>query len=177
MIFLARIVDVSLNTLRIIFMLGGKKLTASVLGFFEALIWLLAISQIFQNLNNIPTYLAYASGFGTGVFVGMWIEEKLAIGFVVVRVITQKPADELIEFLKERRYRYSCIDAEDHEGKVNVLFAVAKRDVLPHLVNQIRYYNPNAVYTVEGVKKVSDPNVSGNPDSLRFRLKYFQKRG
>ncbi len=84
--------DVSINTIRIIFMLQSKKAISTFLGFFESLIWILAISQIFQNITSWPTYLAYASGFASGIFVGMIIEEKLAIGRVVVRVITRQPA-------------------------------------------------------------------------------------
>lgn len=103
LIFIARVCDVSINTLRIIFMLNSKKYTATVLGFFESAIWLLAISQIFQNLGSWQTFLAYASGYAMGIFVGMIIEERLAIGNVVVRVITAKPSEELVAFFKEKR--------------------------------------------------------------------------
>jgi len=71
LIFIARVFDVSINTLRIIFMLNGKKYSASFLGFFESMIWLLAISQIFQNLGSWQTYIAYAGGYACGIFVGM----------------------------------------------------------------------------------------------------------
>ncbi len=70
LIFLARIMDVSINTMRIIFMLNGKKFISTILGFFEALIWLIAISQIFQNLDSVITYLAYAGGFAAGISGG-----------------------------------------------------------------------------------------------------------
>lgn len=160
LIFMARIVDVSINTIRIIFMLHGKKLLSTLLGFFESLIWLLAISQIFQNLSSWPTYLAYAAGFGSGIYVGMRIEEKLAIGRVVVRVITQVPAGELIEYLREKGYKSTILDAETSEGKVNILFTVIKREILPQTISVIKKFNPNAFYTVEGVKRVSDDDIS-----------------
>ena len=88
LIFLARIGDVSIATIRIIFVMSGKKVIAPILGFFESLIWLLANGQIFNNIDNVWSYIAYASGYATGTFVGMYIEEKLAIGRVVVRIIT-----------------------------------------------------------------------------------------
>ena len=158
-IFLARIMDVSINTIRIIFMLQSKKAVSTILGFFEALIWILAISQIFQNLTSWPTYLAYASGFASGIFVGMLIEEKLAIGRVVVRVITRQPAVELLEYFKEKSFRFSSVDAVSEEGPVNIIFTVIKREALPKTIQVIKTYNPMAFYTVEGVKKVSDDEV------------------
>ena len=101
LIFLARVCDESINTVRIIFVLHGKKLLAPLLGFFEAFIWLLAIRQIITNIDAFYSYFAYAGGFATGTFLGMVIEEKLALGRVVVRVITQNPAEQLTAFLKE----------------------------------------------------------------------------
>lgn len=160
MIFFARIMDVSINTIRIIFMLHSRKLLSTILGFFESLIWLLAISQIFQNLTSWPTYLAYAGGFASGILVGMLIEEKLAIGKVVIRVITRQPADTLIEFFTRNGYRYSSVNATSDEGDVNVLFTVIKREKLKMTIAEIKRYNPQAFYTVEGVKRVSDDDVA-----------------
>ncbi|MCK5000444.1 MAG: hypothetical protein KAS23_12960, partial [Anaerohalosphaera sp.] len=85
LIFLARVVDVSMGTVRIVFVSRGFKFLAPVMGFFEVLIWILAISQIMQNLNNPACYVAYAGGFAMGNFVGMWIAEKLTLGVVLVR--------------------------------------------------------------------------------------------
>jgi uncharacterized protein YebE (UPF0316 family) len=100
LIFTARVLDMTLDTLRIIFISRGRKFLATFFGFFEIIIWLFAIGQIMQNLTNITYYLAYAGGFATGVFVGISIEEKIAMGTVVVKVITKKEAVELVEYLK-----------------------------------------------------------------------------
>lgn len=175
LIFMARIVDVSINTLRIIYMLHGKKFIAPLLGFFEALVWILVISQVFQNLGSMITYVAYAAGFGTGIFVGMLIEERLAIGRVVIRVITQKTDAELIEFLKHKNFRYANVDAESENGPVNILFTVIKRDQLKDTLLTIKKYNPQAFYTVEGVKKVSDDDIA-NEKGFVFRQKFTGKK-
>lgn len=177
LIFLARVADVSIATIRVIFVMTGKRRIAPILGFFEALIWLLAIGQIFQNIDNWLSYIAYAGGFATGTYVGMYIEEKLALGRVVVRVITAKPADDLVDYLREKDYRFSSLDAIGKDGKVNVIFMVVKRDVLPELIPAIKAFNPNAFYSVEGVKKVSDEELIGN-ESSRFtsRLLSFKRR-
>src|SRR5512136_1275959 len=96
LIFCARICDVSLGTIRVIFVSRGYRYLAPVLGFFEISIWLLAIGQIMRNLNNWTAYLAYAAGFALGTFVGITLEERLSIGMVIVRVITKRDCSPLI---------------------------------------------------------------------------------
>ena len=115
-IFLARICDVTLDTLRIIYVSRGLKFLAPLVGFFEVLIWLMAITQILSNMTNITYYIAYAGGFAMGNFIGIAIEEKMAIGTVVIRIITQKHAVELIEFLKCDGYGVTHVDAQGAQG-------------------------------------------------------------
>lgn len=174
LIFLARICDVSISTLRIIFVLNSRKPVATILGFFESLIWLVAIGQIFQHINNPVTYIAYAGGFATGTLVGMLLEERLALGRVVVRIMTQKPAAKLVDYLQGHNFRYSMVKAESEEGIVDVVFTVLKRDRLPELLAVIESYNPKAFYTIEGVKKVSEEDVVVNT-KLRQRWKQALK--
>ena len=159
LIFMARIGDVSISTIRIIFVMSGKRNVAPLLGFFEALIWLLAIGQIISNIDNAFSYIAYASGFAAGTYVGMYIEEKLAIGRVVLRLITKEPVHELLTFLREKDYRYSILDAQGKKGKVNVVFLVVKREKLNDLTTAINRYHPNAFYTIEGVKMVKEHDM------------------
>ena len=159
LIFLARIVDVTLGTLRIVFISKGDKVIAPLLGFVEVLIWLVAITQVMQNLNNFASYLAWAGGFATGNFLGLRIEQKLALGLMMVRVITVEPADDLIERLKGRGYRLTCIDARGTRGKVNLLFMVVPRKKLSIVIGIIRDYNPQAFYSVEDVRSVSETGL------------------
>lgn len=172
LIFVARIGDVSINTLRIMFMMNGKKNIVPILGFFEALIWLLAIGQIFQNVDNPLSYLAYAGGFATGTYVGMTLDEKLALGRVLVRVITAKPLPELIEFMKDKNYRFTSVGAEGRYGKVNLLFTVMKRDQLHEFISKVKDVEEKAFYTIESVKRVSEEelNVMDDRPSLASRL-------
>ncbi|MBK6265710.1 DUF2179 domain-containing protein [Marivirga sp. S37H4] len=178
LIFFARVADVSIATIRVIFVLQGKKSIAPILGFFEALIWLLAIGQIILHINNPISYVAYASGFAAGTYVGMFIEEKLALGRVVVRVITGRPADKLIEYLKANDFRYSNIDATGNDGKVNIIFTVVKREVLTTLIPTIKSYNPRAFFTIEGVKKVSDEELTINENKgvILGKMLSFKRR-
>ncbi|MCH7411767.1 DUF2179 domain-containing protein [Belliella sp. DSM 111904] len=176
LIFFARVSDVTINTLRIMFMLNGKKKVAPVLGFFEALIWLLAIGQIFQNINNPMSYFAYAGGFAMGTYVGMTIEEKLALGRVLVRVITPAPMPELIDYMKDQNFRFTNVGAEGRYGKVNLLFTVMKRDALPEFVSKVKKLNQNAFYTIESVKRVSEDDVLNvMEDRPKFTTKLWSK--
>lgn len=175
MIFCARVVDVTLSTIKILFVMNGKRDIAPVLGFFEALIWLVAIGQIFSNVDNVWSYLAYAGGFATGTWVGMYVEEKLAVGRVVLRLIVNDSIDDLREFLHDHDFRYSILDGEGRMGKVSIVFLVVDRDKLPQLIAGVNAHRPNAFYTIEGVRKVS--KTANIPPSFGRRRFYHRWRG
>ena len=156
LIFLARIADVSINTIRIIYVLGGRRWTATILGFFESLIWLMAIRQIFEHMDNWICYVAYPAGFATGIFVGMIIEERIAYGKVIVRIITRKEVNTLIDYLDSQQYRYTHVDAEGPEGHENLVFTVLARDNLETLLYHLKEILPTAFYTVEKVNKATE---------------------
>jgi len=99
LIFVARLTDVTIGTLRLIFTARGFRQIAPVLGFFEVLIWIVAMSQIMRYADNWPSYLAWAGGFAAGNYTGLKIEERLALGNLLLRVITALPADDLMEAL------------------------------------------------------------------------------
>jgi len=104
MIFCARICDVSLGTIRVIFISKGIKYLAPIIGFFEVIIWLLAIGQVMNNLTNGVAYIAYGAGFASGTFIGMIIEEKISLGLTSVRIITREDPAELMKYLRSHDY-------------------------------------------------------------------------
>ncbi|MDW7759431.1 MAG: DUF2179 domain-containing protein [Acidobacteriota bacterium] len=167
LIFCARIIDVSLGTLRIIFISRDKRFLAPLMGFFEVLIWLLAISQIFKNLTNPLCYIAYAAGFAGGNFIGMAIENRLAIGTQVVRVIAKSGAEDMIAKLKSRGYGLTILEGEGAVGPVTVLFTIIKRKDLPELIEIIHSVNPKAFYTVEDVRRAREGVFPTAPPSGR----------
>ena len=118
LIFSARICDVTLGTIRVIFISKGLKYIAPAIGFFEVIIWLLAVSQVMNNLTNAAAYVAYGGGFATGTLLGMLIEERLSIGTVVVRVITKDDAGDLAGILRSDGYGVTNIRAEGATGPV-----------------------------------------------------------
>jgi uncharacterized protein YebE (UPF0316 family) len=153
-IFTARICDVTLDTLRIIYVSRGLKVLAASIGFFEVLIWLFAITQIFSNLSNPAYYISYASGFAMGNYIGILIEERMAIGTVVIRIITQKEAGELINVLKNDGYGVTHVDAQGALGPVMIIFTIVKRKDVEHVLEIIRKCNPLAFFTIEDVRSV-----------------------
>jgi uncharacterized protein YebE (UPF0316 family) len=156
LIFIARIGDVSINTIRIIYVLGGRRLTATLLGFFESFIWLMAIRQIFEHMDNWICYVAYPAGFASGIFVGMIIEERIAYGKVIVRIITRKDVAQLIAFLNEHQHRYTHVNAEGPDGHENLVFTVLEREMLEHLLGKLKEILPTAFYTVEKVNRAAE---------------------
>lgn len=155
-IFLARIIDVSIATLRLMFLSRGSRLPTVLLGFFESLIWIIIVSQVIRNLDNALCFIAYAGGFASGSYIGMWIEGRLALGKVVMRVITQRPADELLGNLRERRFGVTSVPANGAKGPVQILFMIIKRSDLNEVIQLVKQYNPNAFYTIEDVRYVSE---------------------
>lgn len=176
LIFLARISDQTIGTLRLIFLSKGQKFLAPFLGFFEVIIWLLAVSQIMKHLDNVLAYVAYGGGFAMGNYIGMVLEEKLSIGNVLIRIIPKKDTSELISFLRESNYGVTSVKAEGSKGQVDIVFTIIKRKDIEHVVSIINKFNPNAFYTIEDVKAINEGIFKHTRkatifDHLSFRLK------
>jgi uncharacterized protein YebE (UPF0316 family) len=162
LIFLARMTDVSLATLRHIMVNKGMKRIVPFLGFFEVLIWLMAITQVMQNLTNVACYIAWASGFSTGTYLGMVIEEKIALGYQIVRIITNQQSEELIEELKKQGHGVTVVPAVGALGPVKMVFTIVKRKDVSLVIKQIKEFNPQSFFTVEDVRNTSAGVFSNN---------------
>jgi uncharacterized protein YebE (UPF0316 family) len=156
LIFLARITDQSIGTIRLIFISKGFRRLAPFIGFFESLIWLLAIREILNHLDNYMCFIAYAGGFATGNYIGMLLEEKISIGTVIVRVIPRRETSQLLTYLTENNYGFTVVDAQGSKGDVKIIFCVIKRKDLEHFISLIKTYNPNAFYSIEDVRTVNE---------------------
>ncbi len=155
LIALARVCDVTIGTLRIMMLSRGHKYLAPLLGFFEVLIWIIVTVKILQNLNNVMCYVGYAGGFAIGNLVGIKIEERLAMGTVVIRIITGQDASELIARMREAGHGVTSIPAQGSSGLVHVVFSVIKRSELDKVAEIIKRFNPQAFYSIEDVRFVS----------------------
>jgi len=152
LIFCARIVDVSLDTLRVIYINKGIRLLAACLGFIQVLIWIIAVGTAMKYLNNAACLLAYATGFATGTYMGVLLENRLSIGRVIVRIITHLDSDSLVRELSAANFGTTSLPGEGSTGPVKVIFTVIDRASLPRLLALVNQHQPGAFYTVEDVR-------------------------
>jgi uncharacterized protein YebE (UPF0316 family) len=152
-IVFARVIDVTLGTLRIIFVSRGDRTIAPILGFFETLIWVVVISQIMQNLNNPMTYIAYALGFALGNYIGISVEDKLAIGHLVVRIFVTKDEDEIMRKIIDAGFGVTSLKGKGATDEVTVLYSLIKRKNLDSFLEVINISQGKIFYSVESAKE------------------------
>jgi uncharacterized protein YebE (UPF0316 family) len=167
LIFVAEMSVVTLGTIRVIFISRGMRFLAPVLGFFEITIWLFAIGQIMKNLNEISCYAAFAAGFTLGNFLGIFIEKRLALGNVLVRIVTPRDAAELVASLKAAHFGLTCLNAEGATGPVKMIFSLVKRRELPEVETLIKRFDPRTFYSVDEIQSAE----SGVFPPARARLR------
>jgi uncharacterized protein YebE (UPF0316 family) len=165
LIFVSRLGDVSLGTLRHVFISKGYKQIVPVIGFFEVLIWIVVIGQIMKNLNNVACYLAWAGGFSAGTYLGLMIEERLALGLQVIRVITNQNCDKLLENLRLENHGVTVVDAQGAIGPVKMIFTILKRKNTGRVIELIREHNPSAFYSIEDIKEINQGIFTGKSSS------------
>jgi uncharacterized protein YebE (UPF0316 family) len=152
LIFLARVFDVTLGTLRIIFTSRGLRNLAPVLGFIETFVWIVAVSSLVKHAQNLAAYVGYAGGFALGTLVGMFLENKLAIGTVTIRAIIRRDPNELIKTLLEAGFGVTTVDGKGSTGKVKIIYTTLKRQDLPAAIDIFHRTLPGAFLSVEEVR-------------------------
>lgn len=155
LIFVSRLGDVSLGTLRHLFLSKGLKKIVPLIGFVEVMIWLIAIRQVFNNLNNIACFMAWAGGFSFGTYVGMLIEEKIAYGMQVIRIISNADTTNLKSEFKKIRQGYTIVDGEGSQGSVKLIYVIVKRKTKSDVIKLIQEFLPDSFYSIEDVKNSS----------------------
>lgn len=148
-IFALRVVDVSLATLRMLLSVRGMKKAVPFIGAVEVLVWLYAVGNAIQHLDSPLHLVGYAGGFATGTLVGMWIEERLALGTARVRVVSRHGGVELAEALRDRGFGVTEFSGQGREGRVEVLEAVLRRRELPYVFQEVNVWDPEAFVTIE----------------------------
>ncbi len=172
-IFVLRIIDVSMGTVRTIFVVEGRTKTAMVLGFFEVLIWVTAIAQVVGRFDDTP-WLApfYAGGFATGVGLGMLIERQLALKLYVVRILSSTHGRQIAETLRGEGHVLATFAGETNTGPVNLIYVSARGKRIRDVVDRARAVDPDLFYLVESARQWS-PNV--NPPASAGWRSLFRK--
>jgi len=154
LIFILRVSDMSLDTLRVLFVMRGRKSIVWVLGFFQATIFILAISIVLRDLDSPLKIIAYAAGFATGNVIGIWIEEKLAVGHVQIRIISPRLGSAIAEKLREEGYAVTEVAARGKDGMVGLLNCSVRRRRVNHVRMIVNQIDPDAFITAEDVRPV-----------------------
>lgn len=170
LVFFAELAVVTLSTIRIIFVARGLKTLAPILGVFEVSIWLFAIGQIMQNLSDISCYVAFASGFGVGTYLGIILERRLALGNLMVLITSHRDTEPLIDCLKQANFGVTRLDAQGAMGPVQVIASVIKRKELETVVGHIKRFDDEAFYSVNELQSAEQGVFPGEPSNRLARL-------
>lgn len=166
-IFLARIADVSLGTVRVLVGFRGYRALSAAIGFMEALIWVLAVRQVLVHLDARPWLaIAYAGGFAAGNYIGISLERWLGVGRELVRAVSYRLDVNLAEGLRAFGYRVVELQGtRRNQQPVQVLYIVERRRAVPDLLGRLRELDAEAIYTVTDVKTCTgeDPEPVGQP--------------
>ena len=154
LIFLARVCDVTLGTLRIIFVSKGRKNLAPIVAFFEVLIWIIVISELLSHANNLFSYVCYAGGYATGSYVGIYVEERIAMGIQLIQVYTKKSGDGLVRLLNQENFGATVIQGEGVNGAVSIVQTVVNRKNMTRVKTIINQFDPDVFYVMTDTKTV-----------------------
>ena len=169
LIFMSRILDQSIGTLRIIFVSKGYRYIGPILGFFEVIIWLLAVTQVLKHLYNPLSYIAYGAGFAMGNYVGIRLEEKISIGSVLLRMIPNRDPSNLVRQFRENGFGVTVVDGQGGSGPVKIVFTIMKRKRINQAISIINNHHPNSFYTIEEIKTVREGFFGLPPARPRVR--------
>ncbi len=157
LIFFAKIIEVSLMTIRTVLLTKGQKFYASVIGFFEVIIWLLAVSSILTSITEDPLkVVVYAGGFSIGCYFGSWLEEKIALGLITIQIIVSySEAQELVDFIRENKIGVTLLEGMGKFEKRGILIIHAQRNQQEKIIQLIKSHNIKSVISSTEVKLVS----------------------
>jgi len=151
-IFILRVVDMTLNTLRFLLAIRGRKFWGWILGFTQAIIFVTALSEVFANMESGLSLLGYASGYATGTLLGISIEEKLAIGFIHLRIISPTRGMAIAEKLREEGYGATEVPGRGRDGTVSVIEASVRRREVDKVEQIIKDIDDSAMVTAEELR-------------------------
>lgn len=152
LILLSRIVDVSIDTMRVIFAIRGRRGIAALLGGCQAAIWIIVVSQAVQHVDSVLHVLGYAGGYAAGTFVGVTIERYVAYGTAMLRIVSAHGGPGIAQALRERGYGVTEVLGQGREGAVTILFAAIERSHLEDAMEIAMHHDASAFITVEEPK-------------------------
>lgn len=171
LIFIARVVDVSFGTIRVIFVSQGLKNLAAIIAFVEIFVWILAAKQVLSQTNSFILILAYCLGYATGTYIGITISERLSIGKVAVRLFLKRDSRNLLKELRKNNFGITIFNAEGRtRTHSQMIFSILPIKDLPKIVRIIKKHHPKAFYSVETVKKINERPLKRHNNFMRLKL-------
>ena len=176
LIFLSRIADVSIGTVRMIFVNKGHKNLAPILGFFEILVWVIAMGKLMENMNSFWLYIVYALGFSAGTYLGMFMDEKFSIGKVMIRLVVRRNDKKLLENLKNSGYPITIANGESgkEKKKVSIILSVVDRKKVKKFLEVVNKTNPQAFYSIEDMRMARNSEYIS--DNSKQAFSFIRKR-
>ena len=173
-IFVARIAETSLETIRTVYVARGHPYLAAGIGVVKVAIWLLSTGLVITNLGNLWGVVAYIAGYGIGTVIGMDIEDRISIGRVVVRIISASDPSPLMDRLSLMGYGITRLEGSGYfSSDVSVLLMVVPRGELPRLLDVLKEEHPDVLYTVEDVRKASETDRTFHGARSRWLTRFF----
>ena len=169
-IFFARIFDVSLGTIRIIMIARSRRTIASLLGFFEVIIWLVAVSQVLSHLNNVVSYIAYGAGFAAGNYIGISIENRLAIGMQAIQIITDENLKALSMLLRQEGFGVTNLEAKGQKGQMDFIYVVTSRKRTDEVLSIVREFDPKSFISVTDIRSSYAGFITGRKQNSTHGL-------
>ncbi|MCB5250873.1 MAG: DUF5698 domain-containing protein [Candidatus Cloacimonadales bacterium] len=169
LIVAARIMDVSLGTLRIILISKGLKNLAPIIGFFEVFIWIVVVNKIITGVSHPITYFAYALGYAFGTYAGLFLDTKLSLGKVMIRIIAKDEPHVLAELMRKNNIGATSLKAEGKDGEVTVLLSMVNRKELKNTLAILNEHNPNIFYTIEDIHTVNKGFFGKTSQNLKHK--------
>ncbi|MBL0104052.1 MAG: DUF2179 domain-containing protein [Bacteroidetes bacterium] len=173
LIFIARTLDVTLGTLRNVFISKGFRNIVPFIGFVEVLIWLVSIRQVMQHLDNPVCYIGFAGGFAMGTYVGLIIDNRLALGLQVLRIIVHTDYQPLVDALQKENLGVTIMDGHGAKGPVKIIFTIVKRKDIAKVRDIVRELNPNAFYSIEDIR-IANQGVFPKRKTLNSTFDYIR---
>ncbi|MDF1500629.1 MAG: DUF5698 domain-containing protein [Anaerolineales bacterium] len=153
-IFILRVADMTLDTLRVLFVIRGRKSLAWILGFFQSSLWVIAITSVLSNLDNPWNIISYAAGFATGNVIGIMIEQGLAIGHSHMQIISQRLGSAIADTVRNLGYAATELPARGRDGTVSVISCSLRRKDIEDVRKAVQEIDPQAFITVEDIRPI-----------------------
>ena len=154
LIFLLRVVDVTMRTIRVIIVTRGHRYLAALIGFFEVSIWVVAISRVIDNIDSVWSVLGYGGGFAAGTLLGAWVEDKLALGNVYIHVVSLSKGQEIAHRIRQAGCGATELRAEGQSGPVHLVRVVAPRRRAKRIIQLVDEVDATSFVTVEDARQV-----------------------